>query len=244
MREEKSEKCFVYALWIFAGHFFMKGLTVMKTSTKKLTSAAMLCAAAYILMFISKIIPAVSGFLQFDAKDVVISIGGFLLGPMYAVLISLVVVFLEFISIGSTGFIGLIMNFISTASFCVTAALIYRYKKTIFGAVWGLVAGTLALTALMLLWNYYITPIYMEIPRSVVASMIPTVFLPFNLVKGFINSGLILIVYRPVVETLRRAGLVESGSGSPKKKMSVSLVIGAVLLAVFIPVLLSMAGII
>lgn len=215
----------------------------MKTSTKKLTSAAMLCAAAYILMFISKIIPAVSGFLQFDAKDVIIATGGFLLGPLYAVLISFVVVFLEFISVSSTGFIGFVMNFVSTASFCVTASLIYRYKKNITGAVIGLVSGTIVLTVLMVLWNYFITPIYMETPRSVVASMIPTVFLPFNLVKGFINSGLILIIYRPVVDTLRRAGLVELSSGAPKKKMSVSLVIGAVLLVIFIPILLSMAGI-
>jgi len=216
----------------------------MRTSTKKLTSAAMLCAAAYILMFISKIVPAVSGFLQFDAKDVIIAIGGFLLGPLYATLISLVVVFLEFISVSSTGFIGFIMNFVSTASFCVTAALIYRYKKTIIGAVIGLLSATVVLTILMVLWNYFITPTYMEIPRSVVASMIPTVFLPFNLVKGFINSGLILVIYRPVVDTLRRAGLVELSSGAPKKKMSVSLIIGAVLLAIFIPILLSMAGIV
>ncbi|MBR2404981.1 MAG: ECF transporter S component, partial [Clostridia bacterium] len=108
-------------------------------------------------------------------------------------------------------------------------------------AVGGLVVATLVLTALMLLWNYYITPIYMEIPRSVVVSMLPTVFLPFNLVKGFINSGLILLVYRPVVDTLRRTGLVAASAGAPKKKLSVSLLVGLVLLAVFIPVLLSMA---
>ena len=216
----------------------------MKTSTKNLTSAAMLCAASYILMLLSKSIPQVAGFLQFDAKDVTIAIGGFLLGPLYAVIISLVVTFLEFVSVSHTGVIGLIMNFVSTASFCATASVIYRRKKNITWAVGGLVVATLVLTSLMLLWNYYITPIYMEIPRSVVVSMLPTVFLPFNLAKGFINSGLILLVYRPVVGTLRRTGLVASGANTPKKKLSASLVVGLVLLAVFIPVLLSMANII
>lgn len=216
----------------------------MKPSTKNLTSAAMLCAASYILMLLSKSIPQVAGFLQFDAKDVTIAIGGFLLGPLYAVVISLVVTFLEFLSVSHTGVIGLIMNFLSTASFCATASCIYRRKKNITWAVAGLVIATMVLTALMLLWNYYITPLYMEIPRSVVASMLPTVFLPFNLVKGFINSGLILLVYRPVVGTLRRTGLVSGVSGAPKKKFSASLVVGIVLLAVFIPVLLSMANLI
>lgn len=215
----------------------------MKISTQNLTASAMLCAVSYLLMILSKAVPQVSGFLQFDAKDVTIAIGGFVLGPAYAIVISLVVTFLEFISVSHTGVIGLIMNFISTASFCATAAVIYRGKKTLPSAVAGLGIATLVLTALMLLWNYYITPLYMEIPRSVVASMLPTVFLPFNLVKGFINSGLILLVYRPVVGTLRHTGLVESSSGGPKKKFSLSVVVGIVLLVIFIPVLLAMAGV-
>ena len=216
----------------------------MKPSTKNLTSAAMLCAASYILMLLSKSIPQVAGFLQFDAKDVTIAIGGFLLGPLYAVVISLVVTFLEFLSVSHTGVIGLIMNFVSTASFCATASCIYRRKKNITWAVAGLVIATMVLTALMLLWNYYIAPIYTGWSRSDILPLLPTVFLPFNLVKGFINSGLILLVYRPVVGTLRRTGLVSGVSGAPKKKFSASLVVGIVLLAVFIPVLLSMANLI
>ena len=79
----------------------------------------------------------------------------------------------------------------------------------------------------------------MKIPREAVAAMLPTVFLPFNLVKGFINSGLILLLYRPVVDTLRRAGLVEKTS-APKKKLSLSLVIGILFLVIFIPIFMTL----
>ena len=218
---------------------YLQGGFKVKISTKNLTTSSMLCAVSYILMLVSKIIPQVSGFLQFDAKDVAIAIGGFLLGTPYALLISLVVSFLEFLSVSDTGIIGFIMNFISTAAFCCTASIIYNRYKKISSAVAGLVAATVVLTVIMLLWNYYITPMYMKIPRSVVASMLPTVFLPFNLVKGFINSGLILIVYRPVVDTLRRAGLVEK-TNTTKKKLSISVIIGLALLAIFIPIFMTL----
>ena len=47
----------------------------------------------------------------------------------------------------------------------------------------------------MLLWNYLITPLYMVgTTRSMVAAMLPTVFLPFNLVKGGLNMALILLI--------------------------------------------------
>ena len=59
----------------------------------------------------------------------------------------------------------------------------------------------------MLLWNYLITPIYQKVPRDVVAAMLPTVFLPFNLVKGGLNMAITLLLYKPVVTALRKARL-------------------------------------
>lgn len=213
----------------------------MKSNFKNNISAAMLCALAYILMLISKMIPAVSGFLQYDLKDVAIVTGGFILGPIYALLITLLVTVIELLTVSDTGIIGLIMNFISTGAFCVTASFIYQKKKTMKGAFLGLFFGTILLTVLMALWNYYITPIYMKMPREVVAPMIPTVFIPFNLIKGFLNSGVTLLIYRPVTEGLKRAGLMERKENTPSKKaFSPALVIGIVLILIFVPLLLSM----
>ncbi len=215
----------------------------MNSKLKKLTTTAMLSAMAYILMFISKIIPAVEGFLQYDAKDVVIAIGGFILGPLYALIISVVVSLLEFLTVSGTGFIGLVMNIISTATFACVASFIYRRKKTLLGAFLSLGTATVALTAVMLLWNYYITPLYMNIPRSVIVPMLPTVFLPFNLVKGLINSGFILFTYRPVVSALQKAKLVPANKVQ-KKVISPALIAGLILIAIFIPVILHMANVI
>jgi len=215
----------------------------MNTKTKKLTTLAMLSAMAYVLMFVSKIIPAVQGFLQYDAKDVVITIGGFMLGPVYALIISLVVSLLELVTVSDTGIIGLVMNIVSTAAFSCTASLIYHKVKSMKGAYLSLAAATIVLTAVMLLWNYYITPLYMHIPRSVIVPMLPTVFLPFNLVKGLINSGFILFTYKPIVTALQRAGFIQNETAN-KKMFIPALVTGIVLVAIFIPVILHMANVI
>ena len=158
---------------------------------------AMLTGIAYIVMLVSKLMPSVM-FLDFDFKDVVICIGGFTFGPVAAAAVSIVVAFVEMVTISATGPIGLIMNILSSCCFACVAAFLYKRNHTLKGAITGLVVGCLSATAVMLLWNFLITPIYMGVPRETVAAMLVPVFLPFNLVKGGLNMALILLLYKPV----------------------------------------------
>ena len=95
-------------------------------NTKTLASLAMLSAIAYVVMYLSKMLPQVLGFLQFDLKDTVICIGGFIFGPLAAALVSIVVAFVEMITVSHTGIIGFIMNALATCAFCCTANNIKR----------------------------------------------------------------------------------------------------------------------
>ena len=208
--------------------------------TRTLATIAMLTAMAYVVMCICKIIPSVMGFLDFDFKDVVICIGGFTFGPTVAAVISVLVAFIEFITVSSTGVIGLIMNILATTSFCCTACFIYKKKHTMQGAVIGLAAGVTALVIVMLLWNYLITPLYMPwVTRADIVAMLPTVFLPFNLAKGGMNMAATLLLYKPVVTALRRAGLVAPSSNNQARKSSVGFILFALaLLATFVTIAL------
>ena len=156
-------------------------------NTRTVTALAMLAALAYAVMWLSKLIPSVNGFLDFDFKDVIICIGGFTFGPAAALILSVLVPVLEFLTISKTGPIGLLMNVLATAAFCCTACAIYKKDHTRRGAVIGLASGVAVLTAVMLLWNYIVTPLYQHVPRDVVAGMLLPVFLPFNLAKGGLN---------------------------------------------------------
>ena len=220
-------------------------VTRPRSNVRTLASMAMLSAIAYVVMLLSKLLPQVYGFLQLDVKDTVICIGGFLFGPLAAAAVSIVVPLLEMFFASDTGPIGFIMNVLATASFCCTAAFVYRKLHTKKGAVIGLALGVAALTAVMLLWNYLITPIYQGLPRATVAAMLPTVFLPFNVVKGGLNMALILVLYKPVVTALRKARLVpESQTGAQSRKLGAGfLLFSLALLATFVTIALVLMGI-
>ncbi len=212
---------------------------------RDLTILALLAAVAYVVMYLSKLIPiSVLGFLNFDLKDVIICIAGFLFGPLAAAGISLVVSIIEMVTISSTGLWGLLMNVLSTCAFVCTAAFIYQRKKTIKNAILGLVVGVLLMTAVMLLWNYLITPIYMGQPREFVASLLIPYFLPFNLIKGGINGTLTVLLYKPVVNALRKAKLVEPSSGKGGKSRLGVAIVAAVLLVTFVLLALALAKVI
>ena len=204
-----------------------------RMSTRTLVSMAMLCAISIVVSYLCAFFPHVAGFLKFDLKDTVIAIGAFLFGPVPAFFIAVIEALIEMVTMSSTGPIGMIMNILSTVAFVCPAAYFYKKKHTFSGAVLGLVISTVLLTVVMILWNFLITPIYMNVPRDVVTAMIPTVFLPFNLLKGAVNAVLVLLLYKPVVTALRKARLAPEShpaAGASPRRMSV----GRVLLVIVI----------
>lgn len=187
----------------------------MNSKTKKLTITAMLCALAFVAVALFRI-PVVL-FLEYEPKDVIITLGGLILGPLTSFIVSVIVSLIELMMISDTGPIGCIMNIISSCAFACTASVIYKMKRSLSGAVIGLIAGSLVMTGVMLLWNYMITPLYLGYPREVVKDMLIPYFLPFNLLKSGLNAGITFLLYRPVIKALRKVGLV-SFSSSPVKK--------------------------
>ncbi len=179
-----------------------------RNSAKKLVLIAMLAAVAYVIVCLIRV-PVVL-FLNYEPKDVIITIGAFLLGPVCGFVVSLLVSLLEMVTISGTGPIGALMNLLSTCSFACTAAIIYKKRRTFSGAIIGLAVGAVAMTAVMVLWNWLITPLYMGVSREVVQGMLIPYFLPFNLFKATLNCALVLILYKPLVTALRRASLVEA----------------------------------
>lgn len=212
---------------------------------KMIVTLGMLVAIAYAVMWVCKPIPKVAGILQFDFKDMVIVIGGLLYGPLAAAASAFAAALIEMFTASDTGPIGMLMNFLSTASFCVTASFVYKYRRSQSGAVIGLTAGVAVMAAVMVLWNFLITPLYLPyVTREDIIPMLPTVFLPFNLVKGGLNMAAALLLYKPVVGALRAAKLVPE-SDSRKGTLNVGFLLFAlILLATFIVLMLVLADII
>lgn len=202
-------------------------------NSRRLTLMAMLAAMAYVAMLITRPLPAVAGFLSYDLKDVVVAIGGFLLGPAAVLLVTLVVSLIEMVTVSSTGVIGFLMNVLSTSAFALPAALMYRRNRSLRAAAASLGIGVLLMTAVMLAWNYIITPLYMKVPREVVAGMLLPTFLPFNLVKGGLNMGITMLLYKPLSGALRRMDLVPaSGAGTAPHRFNLPVTVGSAVLVV------------
>ena len=176
-----------------------------RANLRELVMMAVFAALAFAAMFVFRFNVT---FLTFDLKDSVITIAGLLLGPVAAAVVSLLVATLEFITIGDTGWYGFLMNFASSVTFSVVCAIVYRYNKKLSGAIVALASGVVALVAVMLTLNLVVTPFYMGAPRSSVVDMIPTLLLPFNLIKGLVNASLVLVLYKPVCRAMQAAKLM------------------------------------
>lgn len=208
--------------------------------TKQLTTMAMMAALAYIVTMVSKGLPPMFLFLRYDPKDIVLAITGFIYGPFSAFLVSVLVSLIEMFTLSETGVIGFFMNVLASTALIAPAALIYKRRRTLKGAVYGLICGILTMTLVMLLWNYIITPIYMGIPREKVVELLVPAILPFNLIKGSINAALIMIIYKPVVETLRKVHLIPQSHPNTEKAQSRAAVLLVSLLVLATSVLIVM----
>lgn len=221
---------------------FMKDTTKTKYDVKTLVTMAMLTALAYAVMSVCKLIPKVGGFLSLDAIDAVIGIGGFLFGPVAAVMMIVVEAFIEAITLSTTGWYGFVMNVLSTVLLICPAVIIYRRKGKTFGAVIGLCVGVVFRLLGMIVFNYVITPMYFKMPQAAVVDLMPMIAV-FNLVKGTLNAALLMILYPPVSKTLRKIGLVapSASQGEGGKKFSyVPLIVSLLVLAGAVLVVLKM----
>ncbi|MBR2944320.1 MAG: ECF transporter S component [Clostridia bacterium] len=187
-----------------------------KDRIKWIVSTGVFCAFAYALTNLGNLIPVrFAGFLSFDPKDVAIVIAGFALGPWASVAISVIVSFIEMLTISSTGIIGFIMNVLSSICYALIPSLMYKKLRTFKSALFALTISSVLTVVVMLLWNYLITPLYMHVPREAVSDMLLPVFLPFNALKCLMNTVIVAVFYKPIVKALRRIKLL------PRKKQPV-----------------------
>ena len=208
-----------------------------KHNIRRYVVLAVFAAFAYASLYVFRI-SGIGGFLTLDIKDAIITICAMLFGPVSGVAIALLVSLLEMVTASGTGPWGFLMNFVYSAVFTAVGSSIYRYapklKKTLSGAVSGLVASVLLTTLCMLLMNLWVTPIYYGIEVEAVQEMMLPLLLPFNFIKTIMNAAIVLILYKPLSTAMKRARVIE---GIPEnfrfdKKTVAMLVCGALILVV------------
>lgn len=179
----------------------------MQTSNiKKLATMGILVAISIILIISPLRFPfPPAPFLEYEASDVPILIGGFIYGPVSGIILGIVTSIVQALTVSSgSGWIGCLMHIFAATALVGTAAAIYSRKKTKKRAIIGMICGTIAMTAVMIPFNLIFYPLFMGTPVSEVVKLIVPVLLPFNLMKAGLNSVITLLVYKSTGKLLHR----------------------------------------
>ena len=198
MVEEFALLCY-FIPEIFSGIFYeRKVLHMMNKNVKVLVKIGVLSAIAYILQFLGSVIGInVGGFLTVEISDLPALLGCFALGPVAGVVIELIKNILH-CAITSTGFVGEFANFTINGLFVLTAGLIYKYNRTLKGAVLGMIVGTLVMTLSAMLINLYVMlPMYMGgADFGARLNIVIYTITPFNFCRGIVLSLITLVLYK------------------------------------------------
>lgn len=175
-------------------------------STSAIAKLAMMTAVSVVLLLIVRIPFPPAPFLVYDPADVPIYITAFAFGPAAGLAVTFVVCFLQAFVLGGDGLYGFLMHFVATGIVTVVIGTMYRREKTKKRAVISLAVGVVVTTIVMCIMNLLVTPAYMGAPVSAVAAMIPTVIIPFNLLKAGLNSILTFLLYKRISVFLHNTG--------------------------------------
>lgn len=206
------------------GTIFMKTITNVtnRISIRKMTMTALLGAISAVLMLFSFKVPLMPSFISMDFSELPALIAAFSLGPVSGVVVCLIKNLLNLFT-SQTGGVGELSNFLLGCCFVLPAGLIYRYKKTLVGAIIGALAGAVAMAVLSVFTNYFIVyPIYTNfLPMEAIMGMYQAINphvenlwqallvfnMPFTFIKGLCSVVITLLVYKKLSPLLNGKSL-------------------------------------
>lgn len=188
------------------------------SKTRQITYVAMFSAISAVLMYLEFPLPFMPPFLKVDLSGIPVLLAAFMLGPVQAILITLIKDFVHLLST-QTGGVGELADFLMLSSMAVAAHFVYLKTKTKKGAMLACAAGSTAATAMAVLANYFLLiPFYsklmpLEAIIAACAAVNPAVnsigmyvlvgVIPFNIVKCLILSFVTMLSYKKLAHLIR-----------------------------------------
>ncbi|SUB76348.1 ECF transporter S component [Peptoniphilus indolicus] len=192
-----------------------------KSNTKVMSRIGMLSAVAFLLMFFEFPLTFIApSFIKLDISDLPAMVGAFTMGPVAGIIISAVKNVLHIALKGtSTGGVGELSNFIIASVLTGTAGIIYKRDNTFKGAIVGMLIGTVLMTIVATISNYFVIfPLYANfMPMEAIINagkavnsninslwdMMIYSLVPFNLIKGFLVSIVTMFIYKKISHLFR-----------------------------------------
>lgn len=188
-------------------------------TTKNVAGMAVFSALSFVVYLLE--IPIFAGtpasFLELDLSNVFVMLAGFMYGPIPAIIITLVKELIH-VTVGSTGGVGELANFIITSAYVLVPSIVYYYKKGIKTVVITLLIACLVQTGISLLVNNFINfPFFTGSVPFVTTQTSNRLFanlwvyvLAFNAIKSVVISTITILLYKKVSYLFKKINLQNS----------------------------------
>ena len=205
------------------------------SDTHYITYTAVFSCMAGVLMLLEIPLFFAPSFYKIDLGELPVLMSAFYLGPVAGVITEFLKVCIKLLLKGtSTAFVGDFANFAVGCAFILPAAIIYHRHKTRKNAIVGMIVGTLTMAIVGSAFNaYYLLPkfaVLFGMPLDAIIGMGTAVnssiksvgtlvmyaVVPFNLIKGVVDSVLTYLLYKRVEPILFRESRREAASAEKK----------------------------
>ena len=173
---------------------------------KKMVLIGMFSAISVILVYLFRLslFPA-APFLEYDMADIPIVLITFMYGPSAGLITTVIVSVIQGLTVSAgSGWIGILMHIFATGCYVLVAGNIYKRRKNMGWEIAAMVAGTLAMTVSMVIWNILFTPFLMGAPREQVMAILVPAIIPFNLFKAGVNSLAAYFVFKILQQVIKK----------------------------------------
>ncbi|GGE55564.1 ECF transporter S component [Priestia taiwanensis] len=175
------------------------------SKVQKMVIIAVLSSIAYLLMMLNFPLPGLPPFLKIDFSEVPALIAAVIFGPLAGIGVEAIK---NIIYVGLQGNytvvpVGEIANFVAGCLYILPASYLFRKYHTIKGLTIGLVIGTILMTGIMSVLNYYVIfPAYtyfLNMPAmssEAVKDVVVVGIMPFNAIKGIIIAIVLVLLFQ------------------------------------------------
>lgn len=185
-------------------------------NSKNITRIAIFTALSYVLYLLGQFckLPFFPANLELQFSDAPALLAGYMMGPLAGVCVIVLKTLLK-LPMSSTGCVGELADLILGALFVLVSTLVYRRKRTLRGAIFSLVIGSIMTTLAAMLVNYvmlipFFSKLYgfenvVSLMRAIIPSVTEGTFyayyiffaaLPFNFLRCVICSLITFLLYK------------------------------------------------
>ena len=176
----------------------------------KLVITGILSALAVVLMLLIRfsLLPGAK-FLEYDMGDFPVIIASLFVGTPSGFIVLLIVSVVQSLTVSAaSSWQGFIMHVLSTGIYIVVLKLFTLKKDSFLRLLSGSCVATIALTAIMVPLNLIFTPMYLNTTVEAVLELMLPAIIPFNFIKGIINSIITVCIYHPLKRILSKSNML------------------------------------